>query len=243
MWAYEPDSIIIKQSTFKNNTSHGGWQGGAALMVISGCDAGHCRYGSQPEPGTFLIEDSSFIGNTADTNGGAIAVGCSGPCNINNSTFYGNNITGGDGSAVFATANSWPGDPGIQFNGVTFAHNGDGEGNSTLSGSNFVINNTVFESSGQKLCSDTNTGSNVLEFVPAGSKGSSSTTHCIPGVPAIIQSDPFPSIADNGGPTFTAMPSMSTGGSQLVGAGSGCLSTDQRGATRNTAKCTLGAVE
>jgi hypothetical protein len=46
--------------------------------------------------------------------------------------------------------------------------------------------------------------------------------------------------ANNGGPTETMLPAST---SPLIGAGTNCESTDQRGDARNASKCTIGAVE
>jgi hypothetical protein len=47
-------------------------------------------------------------------------------------------------------------------------------------------------------------------------------------------------LAANGGPTPTAVPAWN---STLRKAGHNCAATDQRGIARNTAQCTIGAVE
>ncbi len=70
------------------------------------------------------------------------------------------------------------------------------------------------------------------------SDGSTDDTPCVEG---ITWADPqLGALADNGGPTLTAMP---TAGSVVVGAGIDCPGTDQRGQPRNPASCATGAVE
>jgi hypothetical protein len=241
MWTYGPDSVSIKKSTFRDNVAHGVFQGGGALIVTaSNCvDKPNCA----PTPGSITIEDSTFASNTTDTVGGALSIGCFGPCSIKNSTFYGNSAAG-DGAAITANQSLTDGTPNLRFNNVTFAHNGDARGTSTLDGKNFVLENTVFQSNGTRHCSSTeNTGRNVFQFKPVGAPGAAADALCIATATMTPALDPFPAIADNGGGTLTAMPVASTGGTLLVGAGSGCEAKDQRGVARDTAKCTVGAVE
>ena len=162
------------------------------------------------------------------------------PCNIRNSTFYGNNSHQG-GSAVSGHQDLTSDPTGVHVDNVTFAHNGEQWGTTTLDGSKYVLNNTVFHSSGARICSSTdNTGHDVRQFM---SGALTEDAPCIPGVPATVQSDPFPAMGDNGGPTLTAMPASGSGGELLSGAGSDCEAKDQRGVSRDVAHCTLGAVE
>jgi hypothetical protein len=195
-----------------------------------------------PTPGSITIEDSTFATNTTDTVGGALSIGCFGPCSIKNSTFYGNSAAGG-GAAITANQSLTDGTPNIRFNNVTFAHNGDARGTSTLDGTNFVLENTVFQSNGTRHCSSTeNTGRNVFQFKPMGAPGAAADALCIPTATTTPMLDPFPAIADNGG-TLTAMPVANAGGNLLIGAGTGCEAKDQRGVARDMAKCTVGSVE
>jgi hypothetical protein len=61
---------------------------------------------------------------------------------------------------------------------------------------------------------------------------------CTPG---ITRADPkMGALADNGGPTKTIAPEA---GSPAIGMGTNCPATDQRGQVRDTATCTLGAME
>jgi hypothetical protein len=239
MWTYAPDSVSIKQSTFRDNIARGVFQGGAALIVTAGnCDI--TQPGCVPTPGSILIEDSTFSSNTTDTVGGALSIGCFGPCTIKNSTFYGNSSAGA-GAAITANQGLIDGTPNIHFNNVTFAHNGDARGLSTLDGKNFVIENTAFQSNGSKHCSSTeNTGRNVFQFMPTSVAADSL---CIPAATTTAALDPFPTLADNGGATWTAMPVSGAGASLLAGAGAGCEVKDQRGVARDAARCTVGAVE
>lgn len=244
LWAYAPDRILVKSSTFQGN--QGGGLGGAGRVSIGFTD--HAYACSAPKqctittPGTVEIEGSSFLSNTSQGNGGALYVDCFGPCGIRNSTFYGNDA-GGVGSVVQYVG--WGADvggpgPGLHFSNVTFSHNGDQRGQLNLFGSGFVIDNSVFESSNPVCGSGNATGSHVVQLVPAGSRGG--TTPCVTGA-TIITTDPAPlpaAPADNGGPTWTILPAA---GSPLIGAGAGCELTDQRGKARDPAKCTVGAVE
>jgi hypothetical protein len=242
MWTYAPDSVSIKKSTFRDNIARGVFQGGAALIVTAGnCDVS--KPDCVPTPGSITIEDSTFATNTTDTVGGALSIGCFGPCTIKNSTFYGNS-SAGDGAAITSNQGLIDGTPNIRFNNVTFAHNGDARGASTLDGKNFVLENSVFQSNGTRHCSSSeNTGRNVFQFKPMGAPGAAADALCIPTATVTPTLDPFPAIADNGGGLLTAMPVANAGGNLLVGAGTGCEANDQRGVARDVAKCTVGAVE
>jgi hypothetical protein len=235
LWAYAPDTIIVKNSTFEGNTVQG--IGGAGRVSIGWTDHSH-QGGVITKPGTISIVGSSFLSNSATKgNGGALYMDCYGDCNVVNSTFY-NNSAGGVGAAIQHVG--WGADVGYQatsvnFNNVTFADNTGGL--STLFGSKFVLNNTVLVShTTQTICSDqTNTGSNILQYSSLGA-----TTGCISSG-KILTSDPLLSApADNGGPTHTMLPAS---GSPLLSAGSNCLPIDQRGNKRNTGVCDIGSVE
>jgi hypothetical protein len=247
LWAYAPDRILVKSSTFEGN--QGGGLGGAGRVSVGYTDhsyscssANHCTIIT---PGTVAVESSSFLSNTSQGNAGALYMDCFGDCVVRNSTFYGNNA-GGVGSVIqyvgWGPEVGGPG-PGLHFSNVTFSHNGDQRGQLNLFGSGFIIDNSVFESS-NPVCWGVDqthaTGSHVIQLVPSGAGGG--TTPCVTGA-TVITTDPAPlpaAPADNGGPTWTILPAA---GSPLIGAGAGCEQIDQRGKARDTAKCTVGAVE
>lgn len=223
LFAYAPDRITIDRTTFEGNavedsSSGGVGHGGAARVSI----------GEGSSPGAIRIERSSFLSNTCTGNGGALYVDCFGPCDITNSTFYGNQANGVGGAIQSVGFTADAGAP--VFNNVTFASNAPG----VLFGSGFTINNSIFlASSTGGFCSETGSGQNVLQWPHAANDQS-----C---VPSILAADPLlANPANNGGPTRTMMPASD---SPVIGAGSDCEATDQVGVARNSAKCALGAVE
>lgn len=223
LWVYPPDRIIIDRTTVSNN--HAAPNGrnsngfGGAMRVSNG---------------TIIITRSSFLSNVSDGNGGGLYVDCSPTCAITNSTFY-NNSAASYGGAIFGD--------GPSTNNVTFANNSAGGHGGALFGKNYVLNNTVFldNSAGNPWkqamsCSVTGTGAHVLQWLSASSSAGSDTCISSPLAANPLLAAP----ANNGGATLTMLPDAS---SPLRGAGAGCESSDQRGQTRNTTRCTIGAVE
>jgi poly(3-hydroxybutyrate) depolymerase len=235
LWAYALDKIIVKDSTFEGNTAKG--IGGAGRVSIGPTDTSH-QGNTITKPGSINITDSSFLSNAStEGNGGALYMDCYGECNVNNSTFYGNSA-GGVGAAIQHVG--WGEDVGhqatsVHFNNVTFADNENA--NSILFGSKFVLNNTVLVShTSQGFCSDpaSNSGHNLLQYSSLGS-----TVSCINE--NVITSDPLLAApADNGGSTHTMLPASN---SPLIDGGTNCLSVDQRGNSRDSGVCDIGAVE
>lgn len=236
LWSYAPDNIIVKNSTFENNTTQG--LGGAGRISVGFTDFSH-QGGTRTTPGTISVVGSSFLGNSAQVNGGALYVDCYGDCNVVNSTFYGNSANGVGGAIQHV---GWGANLGgyqattVSFNNVTFVDNANA--NSVLFGSRFSLNNTVLVShTSRGICSDpaSNSGHNVLQYSSLGS-----TTSCIASS-GILATDPLLSApADNGGPTHTMLPAAN---SPLLNAGTNCPPIDQRGSSRNAATCDIGAVE
>ncbi len=90
LWAYAPDTIDVRYSTFANNIAYGGPAGGARISLGFG-DTTHSGT-TISTPGIINVEETSFISNRAEkSNAGALYMDCYGPsCNVSNSTFYGN---------------------------------------------------------------------------------------------------------------------------------------------------------
>lgn len=223
LWVYPPDRIIIDRTTVSNNTvgaNAGSNKGLGGAMRVSN--------------GEIIIRRSSFLSNTSGANGGALYLDCSPSCALTNSTFYKNTATS-YGGAVFGD--------GHTDNNVTYASNSAGGHGGALFGSNYVLNNTVFVDNtsgnpwGQAMnCSSTGSGDHVAQWLTSSSGAGSDK--CIAAPLALKPLLAVP--ADNGGPTQTMLPAS---GSGLLGAGSGCVSFDQRGVSRDTTKCDIGAVE
>jgi hypothetical protein len=237
LWVYAPEQIVVDRSTFKNNRV---WSDNVGTAKGGGASLG-MGYSDTPNVlGTISVKASSFLSNSADVDGGGLNTDCDGgPCSVTNSTFYRNtaSISGSDFHNGGWGSSAWtPPPPYVNLDNNTFAY---GQGNDvglSLDGRLFVIDNSVFLENGAAVCNleSLGTGSNVLQYSASGS-----TDNCIAG--SILTSDPELAVpANNGGPTLTMLPAST---SPLIGAGSSCESTDQRGEPRNTSKCTIGAVE
>jgi len=223
LWVYPPDRIIIERSTISNNT-----------VSSNGRNNNGLGGGMRVSNGEIYIKASSILSNTSGGNGGGLYLDCAPSCMLTNSTLYKNSATA-YGGAIFGDKH--------QSNNVTFASNSAGGHGGAIFGSNFVLNNSVFLDNsagnqwGQAMsCSSTGSGANVMQWISASSNGGSDK--CIPSITAANPMLAAP--ADNGGPTLTMLPAAT---SPVRGAGTKCETTDQRGQSRDTSKCNLGAVE
>ncbi|CBA15392.1 conserved hypothetical protein [Xanthomonas albilineans GPE PC73] len=238
LWAYAPDTIDVKYSTFANNVATSGL-GGAGRISLGFTDASHSG-STMTTPGIINVTESSFISNKSQNgNAGALYMDCYGACDISNSTFYGN-YASNVGSVIQHTG--WPssvGDQGnvtVRFNNVTFAENSQG---AALFGDRFDIHNSIFTSKTERsFCSSQNNhGDNIIEH---SDKGAVWPFSCLKSG-SVKSADPQLSApADNGGPTLTMLPAAN---SPAYASGVNCREIDQRGYSRNTALCDLGAVE
>lgn len=223
LWVYPPDRIIIERSTISNN-----------VVSSNGRNNNGLGGGMRVSNGEIYIKASSILSNTSGGNGGGLYLDCAPSCMLTNSTLYKNSATA-YGGAIFGDKH--------QSNNVTFANNSAGGHGGAIFGSSFVLNNTVFLDNsagnpwGQAMsCSSTGSGANVMQWLTASSAGGSDK--CIASITAANPLLGAP--ADNGGPTLTMLPAAT---SPVRGAGTNCESTDQRGKSRDTNKCNLGAVE
>ena len=229
LWAYAPDKIIVRRSTFSGNAVKANGRGnqglgGAARLSVGPVD------GMQ---GLVSVEQSSVLSNTSGGNGGGFYVDCNPACDFTNDTFHGNQATA-YGGAIFGDR--------FAVHNSTLAGNSAGGHGGALFGSGFQLTNTVFTGNsagnpwGQAMtCSSTGTGAQVVQWL---STTADKSTACVPGA---TYADPrLAAPADNGGPTLTMMPASD---SPVLGAGSGCAPADQRGEPRDPSLCDLGAVE
>ena len=230
-WLYAPDQMIFDRNTYKNNISG---NGGAMYLGLGWSDTPNTL-------GAVIVKNSTFVSNNAASgSGGGLTMICDGgTCSLTNSTFYENSAgsAGSDLNVSYDTSQKWAvPTPIVTLDNDTFAY-GTGNNNSlSLTGSNYDIDNSVFLENGASICSIGGgaKGSKDLQYSPNGS-----TNDCIGG--SILTADPdLANPANNGGPTWTMLPAST---SPLIGAGSSCESTDQRGLSRNTSECTIGAVE
>ena len=220
LWMYPPDQAIIDRTTLEANN-----------VVKNASGSGSIGGAMRISNGAITIKDSSFLSNTSMANGGGLYLDCAPTCSITNSTFYANKNTAGWGGAIFSGTAAGQ----INMDNVTFASNNqqNTSGNALFGSAVWTINNSIFV---DNSCANSGTGGHVLQWVT--SSKSAGSGPCIAGVTA---GDPKLSApADNGGPTFTMLPGT---GSAALQAGANCEATDQRGQSRSTATCDLGAVE
>jgi predicted outer membrane repeat protein len=168
---------------------------------------------------TLEITNTTFAGNVATQGlGGALFLVNSGATGwINNATFTGNQSSGGPGyfgAAVFGTLD-------FPITNTVFANNLSADGGSPMQ------------------CSFTpGSGADDVQWPQKRPVGGLNDNPCVTGIRFV---DPLlGALAANGGPTPTAKPALN---SPLRKAGHNCAATDQRGVARNTAQCTIGAVE
>ena len=187
---------------------------------------------------------STFTGNVA--KGGGAAQFSSDRLNIVNSSFVGNEATAGLGGALFHGGS----DATSVIRNVTFSGNkssgGAGFFSAAIGGAiNFPIYNTVFANnltndawSPMQCWFSPSSGASNTQWPRNRVLGGALDTACTAGV--VFANPLLGLLLNNGGPTPTVMPAST---SPLRGAGRNCPATDQRGAARNTALCTIGAVE
>jgi hypothetical protein len=110
---------------------------------------------------------------------------------------------------------------------------------------NFPVVNTVFSNNLTKDAGDPmqctfspGTGTGDFQWPIYRASGGAPDTPCVAGI--TFADAQLGSLGNNGGPTLTLVPSST---SPLRGAGRRCPPNDQRGVQRNSAQCTVGAVE
>ncbi len=165
------------------------------------------------------ITNTTFAGNTATLGlGGALMVTGAGAAGwINNATFSGNQSSGGPGYFSAAIAGTLP----MPVTNTVFANNLSKDAGSPMQ---------CFFAPGS--------GSADVQWPQKRPVGGLQDNACVTGIRFV---DPqLGALASNGGPTPTVAPAAA---SPLRKAGHGCAATDQRGVARNTAACTIGAVE
>jgi len=165
------------------------------------------------------ITNTTFASNVATLGvGGALVLSNASAAGwINNTTFSGNQSSGGPGyfaAAIFGTL-------AMPVNNTVFANNLSKDGGSPMQ---------CFFTPG--------VGSADVQWPQKRPVGGLVDNVCVTGIRVV---DPqLGALASSGGPTPTVAPAAT---SPLRKAGHGCAATDQRGVARNTAACTIGAVE
>jgi hypothetical protein len=272
-------ALTVTDSTIRGNASNDGGirhQGTSLHVVRATIHDNHAAYQggglSIQSAGPNVIRDTTISANSTDLDGGAIY--SYHPVSIANSTLSGNQANG-DGGGVFAS-----GSPAVvQIENCTIHGNAadadadddaDGQGGGIAQdyysqihvADSVLANNTAAPAAGRD-CAGTidSQGYNVVRIDDCGGFGAAGGDLAgSAGAPLEVQLGP---LADNGGPTLTHLPALT---SPVVdfGAPSGCpidddglpgtpdvpLLTDQRGAPRprdgdgdGFARCDAGAVE
>jgi predicted outer membrane repeat protein len=187
---------------------------------------------------------STFSANVA--TGGGAAQFVSSRLNVINSTFTANEATAGLGGAWMVGAMDATG----SVRNATFSGNkssaGPGYFSAAIAGTmNFPVYNTVFANNttadawNPMQCGfSAGTGAYNRQWPRNRVVGGALDSLCIAGIG--FANPLLGALASNGGPTPTLAPAST---SPLRGAGRNCPPTDQRGVARNTAACTIGAVE
>lgn len=243
-------------TTFATNTSNA--FGGAVFRTADGvaqptsfdravfqanhANNGGALYVQNAKP--LAITASTFSGNTATAAGAGEFI--SDTLEITNTTFSGNVATKGVGGALSvsnAAAAGW-------IHNATFSGNkssgGPGYFSAAIFGTlSFPVLNTVFANnlsadggSPMQCFFSPGIGSDDVQWPQKRPVGGLNDNVCVSGIRFI---DPqLGALASNGGPTPTLAPAAA---SPLRKSGHACPATDQRGVARNTALCTIGAVE
>ena len=269
-------ALTVMDSTIRGNTGGDGGirhQGTSLLILRSTIHDNHSTNrggGLRIEGGSpNVIRDTTFSANGTTSDGGAIST--SEPFTIANSTLSGNQANG-DGGGVFASSS--PAVARIQ-NCTIYGNAADADANATGQGggiaqdyfseirvrNSVLANNTAAPAVGRD-CAGTivSEGYNVVRIDDCGGFSPAADREGSDGAPLDAELGP---LADNGGPTLTQMPAVT---SPVVdfGAPAGCpidddglpgtpgvaLLADQRGAPRprdgdgdHAARCDVGAVE
>lgn len=254
----ESTHIRICGTRFRNNKAGARAFGGAIFRAINsnseGVNIDRSLFAGNRAPSggaiyannlTLLINASTLRGNVATAGHGGGVFLTNGALTFINSTFYNNQSTGGLGGGVAAinTVGS--------FLNLTFAQNkansGPGYFGAALHADRpLEIRNTLYV---QNISSDCynpmscswghNTGQANMQWPRQRNACAEQDNLCGSGTSfrnPLISS----ALAQNGGPTPTLLPSVSSPARQK---GIQCPPTDQRGIARSRASCTLGAVE
>ncbi len=243
-------------------TGGGGTQSAGALLLDSGNGATVDLNGDALSANTAISEggaiqllsstlniDDSTIGpsnvagtTTSQGNGGAIYNG-GGTLTITNSTISGNSaIDGGLGGAIFSASTTSLSSATVAFNSVTGAGATGGDidsvGVAAATLTDTIIADGTAPGPGDADCSGTITsaGHNLVDGVASTGVAACGFTQSTD----ILADARLGPLLTNGGQTNTH---ELAAGSPAIDAGSGCPATDQRGVTRPTGACDIGALQ
>jgi len=249
-------AVTVCGSTFTSNASGQGALGGALFRVADAAiqtttiDRSSFSENSADKGGALyfhnanlVVTASTFLNNTARSGGGALFADST-RLNFTNDTFVNNIAKMGLGGGIFLA-----GDGGVLQN-ITFlgnqANGGLGHfGAAIASTTSLVIKNTLFDKNTTQDCrspmacsAGISTGVGNQQWPAQHLVCPTRDRLCAGGT--IFRDPRLGALADNGGPTQTAVPLAD---SPALGAGLDCPATDQRGVIRPANGCTAGAVE
>ena len=243
----------FEKSIFNNNEVlglNGQYGQGGAIYQVEDEHAG----GSNEE--NIEILGSTFQGNKAGRQGGAVWFSILGRGEIINSTFEGNTTTApfntvGQGGALAITSGN------VDITNVTFANNhaayqggamhGGGSGNVITLKNTIFLNNTLNEQDqpsetrwqGYHTNRPMEDGGQNIQHPRLKPTYNNEVNNNITDAP-IYQDPLLMPLADNGGPNWTM--ALQTGSPAINAGASGCPATDQRGEARE-GNCDIGAYE
>jgi predicted outer membrane repeat protein len=275
-------AVSLTGSTVSGNSSSAGYGGGIyglnasvslANSTVSGNSTDHAGGGIDGSGGSLMLTNSTVSGNTVSANGGGIYT--TGPFTISASTVSGNTAAGAGGgiyNGQSSTGTSTITDSTVTGNGATGTNFGAGlyslagtldVTSSTVTGNigthgpggidafagTVNVAGTILASNAGGNCVGTavdDRGYNIADdgtcaFSATGSTNGSASLDASLGT-----------LADNGGPTQTILPSASSPAVGQIPVGTtldgvqACPGTDQRGYSRpgsGETDCTIGAVE
>lgn len=245
LYSIGTNDIEVKKSQFLNNASRYGalyfFTANSALIDQTTID-GSGSAGVNVLGGgiTKMVMTNSFIGN--GNYDGILLDTCSG-CSITNTTIYNNFGTGLKVFSFRPTPN-----PDVILNNVTIANRLNGAGPQLQVEFQFnptykvILNNSIL-SKGPAASTDCNfsTDVNSTHTVVATNSLFEDSSCAVQGSGNIYGNAQLSSAANNGGPTFTLLPAL-TSPALNTGDPATCSPQDQRGINRRL-KCDIGAVE
>lgn len=225
IYFYDPDNdVTVEDSTISGNSA--GNVGGGIYLY-------------SPDDGVFTIRGTTISGNDAQAGGGIFLYSPDHTGSIENSTISGNQATAGSGGGIYLY-NLY----NFALHHVTVAGNsasGSGGGVFVNSGTLPVDNSIVADNTAgtdADLANDSG-GSFDLSFDLVETPGTANITDS--GGNVLSQDPQLGPLQDNGGPTQTHLPAIT---SPAVNAGSSAFTVDQRGQARPVgAAVDMGAVE
>ena len=252
---YNDNTAIVDTSTFSDNlvTGNNHYGIGGAIFNVGGQlgPGAGLVYTGQPNKTLLTVTNSTFSGNSATNQGGAIWTGNNASANITNNTIASNSAVSADGKGGFGGGVSVAsGNVNITNNTIALNYAGF-LGAGIAGGTNVTLRNTIIaynkaNSGGHNWnvknnCSQVMTnGGNNIQF-PAVKGYDPNDIDCAPG---IFTAEPkLGPLSNNGGPTQTMQiwpgsPAINTGNNAT------CPATDQRGVLRpQSGICDIGAFE